>query len=136
MTVLRAPEELRELTAPLAMRPDHPPGDSTSVRIARYWSEMAKEKEDPPGVFYYWKGERPRHPDAPQLEGTGEIQVEAADRAAGYFTPRLDTHPSVKVRTSGLYVRADPGDISILDGRDDRKRAELITERLRHWQSM
>jgi hypothetical protein len=89
-----------------------------------------------PGVFYYWKGERPRHPNAPQLEGAGEIQVEAADRAAGHFTPRSDTHPSVKVRTSGLYVRADPEDISILDGRDDRKRAELITERLRHGQSM
>src|SRR4029079_3030181 len=24
---------------------------------ARYWSEAAKEKKDPPGLFYYWKGE-------------------------------------------------------------------------------
>src|SRR3954454_20125714 len=37
---------------------------------ARYWSEAAKERRDPASVFYFWKGERPRHPNAPQLEGT------------------------------------------------------------------
>jgi predicted nucleotide-binding protein with TIR-like domain len=103
---------------------------------ARYWSEAAKERKDPPGVFYYWKGERPRHPNAPQLDGTGEIRIESVDRAAGYFTTRSDTHPKVNTRTSGIYVRADPDDMSILDGRDDRQRAELIAERLRHWKSM
>ena len=41
---------------------------------ARYWSEAAKEKQGPAGIFYYWKGERPRHPNAPQLDGTGEIR--------------------------------------------------------------
>jgi hypothetical protein len=100
---------------------------------ARYWSEAAKERNDPPGVFYYWKGERPRHPNAPQLDGTGEIRI---DRAAGYFTTRSETHPKVNARTSGVYLRADPEDISILDGRDDRKRGELIAERLRHWKSI
>jgi hypothetical protein len=50
---------------------------------ARYWSEAAKERKDPPGVFYCWRGERPRHPNAPQLDGTGEIRTESADRAAG-----------------------------------------------------
>ena len=45
---------------------------------ARYWSEATKEKKDPPGVFYYWKGERPRHPNAPQLDGAGEIRLESA----------------------------------------------------------
>jgi hypothetical protein len=103
---------------------------------ARYWSEAAKEREDPPGIFYYWKGERPRHPDAPQLDGTGEIRIESADRAAGYFTTRSDSHPKVNARTSGVYLRADPEDMRILDGRDDRQRAELIAERLRHWKSM
>jgi len=103
---------------------------------ARYWSEAAKERKDPPGVFYYWKGERPRHPNAPQLDGTGEIRIESADRAAGYFTTRSDTHPKVNARTSGVYLRADPEDMSILDGRDDRHRAELIAERLRHWKSI
>ena len=36
---------------------------------ARYWSEAAKERKDPAGILYFWKGERPRHPNAPQLEG-------------------------------------------------------------------
>jgi hypothetical protein len=27
---------------------------------ARYWSEAAKERKEAPGIFYYWKGERPR----------------------------------------------------------------------------
>src|SRR5437016_37535 len=103
---------------------------------ARYWSEAAKERKDPPGVFYYWKGERPRHPNAPQLDGTGEIRIESADRAAGYFTTHSDTHPKVNVRTSGVYVRADPEDMGVMDGRDDRQRAQLIVERLRHWKSI
>jgi hypothetical protein len=103
---------------------------------ARYWSEAAKEKKNPAGVFYYWKGERPRHPNAPQLDGTGEIQMESADRAAGYFTTRSDTHPTVNTRTSGVYLRADPEDLSIMDGRDNQQRVELITERLRHWKSI
>src|SRR5204862_2461618 len=102
---------------------------------ARYWSEAAKERKDPPGIFYYWKGERPRHPNAPQLDGTGEIRIESADRAAGYFTTRSDTDPKVNARTSGVYLRADPGDMNILDGRDDRQRAHLIAERLRRWKS-
>ncbi|HZR09646.1 MAG TPA: TIR domain-containing protein [Myxococcales bacterium] len=103
---------------------------------ARYWSEAAKEKKDPSGVFYYWKGERPLDPNAPQLEGTGEIRMESADRAAGYFTTHSDRDPVVNARTSGIYLRADPEDLSTLDGPDDRQRAELIADRLRHWKSM
>jgi predicted nucleotide-binding protein with TIR-like domain len=103
---------------------------------ARYWSEASKERKDPPGVFYYWKGERPRHPNAPQLYGTGEIRIESADRAGGYFTTRSDAPPKVNTRTSGVYLRADPEDMRILDGRDDQKRAELIVERLRNWKSI
>ena len=102
---------------------------------ARYWSEAAKEKRDPSGVFYYWKGERPRHANAPQLDGTGEIRIESADRASGYFTTRSETHPRINERTSGIYVRANPEHLSILDGPDDRKRAELIAERLTQWKS-
>jgi CAP12/Pycsar effector protein, TIR domain len=103
---------------------------------ARYWSEAVKEREDASGIFYYWKGERPLHPDAPQLEGTGEIRLESAGRASGYWTTRADRDPNVNARTSGVYLRADPEDLSILDGRDDQKRAELIAERLRDWKSM
>src|SRR6185295_2157405 len=55
---------------------------------ARYWSEAVKEKEA--GIFYFWKWERPRHPDAPQLEGTGEICMESPVCGRGYFTTRAD----------------------------------------------
>ena len=103
---------------------------------ARYWSEAAKEKKEPSGVFYYWKGERPLHPNAPQLDGTGEIRMESADRAAGYFTTHADTDPKVNARTSGVYLRAEPEDVTILDGRNDPQRVELIAERLRHWKSI
>ena len=103
---------------------------------ARYWSEAVKERKEPAGcVFYYWKGERPLDPNAPQLDGTGEIRMESADRASGYFTTRTDTG-SVNARTSGVYWRADPADLDILDGRDDRKRAELIGEKLAQWKSI
>ena len=102
---------------------------------ARYWSEAAREKKEPPGIFYYWKGERPRHPNAPQLDGTGEIRLESADQAAGYWVTRSETQPLVNARTSGVYVRANPDDLSVLDGRDDRKRGELIAERLTDWKS-
>jgi hypothetical protein len=103
---------------------------------ARYWSEASKEKKEPPGLFYYWKGERPRHPNAPQLDGTGEIRIESVDRAVGYFTTRSETDPEVHARTSGVYLRADPQDVGILDGRDDRQRAELIGQRLERWRSL
>jgi hypothetical protein len=103
---------------------------------ARYWSEATKERKDPPSIFYYWKGERPRHPNAPQLYGTGEIRVESADRAAGYWTTRSDTHSDINARTAGVYWRADPEDMSILDGPDVRKHGELIAERLGHWKSI
>ena len=102
---------------------------------ARYWSEAAKERKDPAGIFYYWNGERPRDPNAPRLYGTGEIRLESADRAAGYWTTRADTDPEVNARTSGIYLRADSEDLSILDGRDDRRRAELIAQRLAEWKS-
>ena len=97
---------------------------------ARYHSEAAKERKEPSGVFYYWQGERPRDPNAPQLHGTGEIRLESADRGAGYWTTRADTDPTVNARTAGVFWRADPEDLSTLEGPDDRRRAELISERL------
>ena len=103
---------------------------------ARYWSEAVKEKDDSSVLFYYWNGERPLDPDAPQLHGTGEIKLESADRASGYWTTRADNDLNVKARTSGVFWRADPNDMSILDGRDDQKRAALIAERLTQWKSV
>src|SRR5262249_2822234 len=69
---------------------------------SRYWSEAAKERRDPAGVFYFWKGERPRDANAPQLEGTGEILLESVDRANGYWTTRSDRDPELNARTSGV----------------------------------
>jgi hypothetical protein len=103
------------------------------VLSARYWSEAAKERTDPASIFYYWKGERPRHPNAPQLEGTGEIRVESANRATGYWTTRSDRDPGLNARTSGVYLRADPSDLEVLDGGSEEERAELIAQRLRDW---
>src|SRR5262245_25266650 len=100
---------------------------------ARYWSEAVKEKPDSSGIFYYWKGERPLDPDAPHLEGTGEIRLQSANRDSGYSTTR---GPEVNVRTSGVYMRSEPTDMSILDGRDDQKRVELIGEQLKSWKSI
>jgi CAP12/Pycsar effector protein, TIR domain len=97
---------------------------------ARYWSEAVKEREGPSGIFYYWNGERPLDSNAPQLHGLGEIRLESADRASGYWTTRADTDPTLNARTSGVYWRADPDDTGILDGRDDQKRAALIADQL------
>ena len=103
---------------------------------ARYWSEAVKERKESSGIFYYWKGERPMDPNAPQLEGIGEIRMESADRGSGYWTTRADTRAKLNARTAGVFWRADPEDLSILDGRDDQRRAELIAERLTHWKSL
>jgi hypothetical protein len=103
---------------------------------ARYASEAAKERKEPSGIFYYWRGERPRDPNAPQLEGTGEIRLESADRANGYFTVCAQGSLKVDARTAGVYRRAEAEDLAVLDGADDRRRAELIAERLRSWKSI
>jgi hypothetical protein len=103
---------------------------------ARYWSEAVKEKSDSSGLFYCWNGERPLDPNAPQLEGTGEIRMESPDRASGYFTTRANVDPTVNARTAGVYLRADPEDMNIMDGPDDQKRIALIEERLTRWKSI
>ncbi len=102
---------------------------------ARYWSEASKERTDPAGVFYFWNGERPRHPDAPRLEGTGEIKLESDGRAGGYWTTRSERDPGLNARTSGVYLRADAADWTILDSGSVEDRVRLIAERLRDWQS-
>ena len=103
---------------------------------ARYWSEASKERTDPAAVFYFWNGERPRDPNAPQLEGTGEIKLESADRAGGYWTTRSANTDDLHARTSGIYLRADPGDMTVLDSNDAAERAALIEQRLEEWKSL
>jgi hypothetical protein len=102
---------------------------------ARYWSEAAKERRDPAGLFYFWKGERPRDPNAPQLEGTGEIRLEATDRASGYFTTRSDRDAALNYRTAGVYLRADPEDLRVLESGTEQERIELIAQRLLEWKA-
>jgi hypothetical protein len=100
---------------------------------ARYWSEAVKEKDG--GLFYYWNGERPLDPDTPQLHGTGEIKLESGERATGYWITRSDGDPQLNARTAGVYWRTDPSDLDVLDGRDDKKRAALIAERMTEWKA-
>ena len=102
---------------------------------SRYWSEATKERRDPAGIFYFWNGERPRDPNAPQLEGTGEITVESTDRANGYFTTRSDRDATVNFRTSGVYLRAEPSDLQVLESGSEQERAELIARRLAEWKA-
>jgi Predicted nucleotide-binding protein containing TIR-like domain len=102
----------------------------------RYWSEASRELVDPPGIFYFWNGERPRDPNAPRLEGTGEIKLESVDRAGGYWTTRSEGADASYARTSGIYVRADPGDKAVLDDGDAAERVALIERRLEEWQSL
>jgi hypothetical protein len=99
---------------------------------ARYRSAAAKEQRDPPGIFYYWTGERPLESAAPLLSGTGKIELESADRATGYWITVVD-QAGINERTSGIYLRADASDLEVLDGSDDRRRAELIADRLASW---
>src|SRR5262245_7872080 len=103
---------------------------------SRYWCEAVKEKKEPSGLFYYWRGERPLHPNAPQLDGTGEIRLESTDRATGYWITNSDTDPKLNARTSGVYLRANQEDMDILDGPDDQRRAALIAERLKSWKAL
>jgi hypothetical protein len=110
--------------------------DADGTLSARYWSEAAKELMEPSGIFYFWRGERPRHADDPELEGTGEIKLESVDRADGYFITRSDGADAFHTRTSGIYLRADPGDKAVLDGTDAGGRAALISRRLQDWTAL
>lgn len=103
---------------------------------ARYWSEAVKEKKEPYGLFYCWRGERPLDLNAPQINGTGEIRLESVERASGYFITHSDANTSLNARTSGVYVRADADDVTVLDGSNDKKRADLIAARLLQWESI
>jgi hypothetical protein len=101
---------------------------------ARYWSEASKERADPASIFFFWSGERPRYPNAPQIDGTADIRLVSVDRAAGYWTTRSEGG-DLLTRTSGIFLRADPGDAAVLDGNVAARRAALIKRRLGEWKS-
>lgn len=100
---------------------------------SRYRSEASREGTDPASIFFFFRGERPRHPNAPEYEGTGEIILESADRASGHWTIR--SPGGVQAKTSGTFRRADPGDRAVLDGNDPEARASLIERRLAEWKA-
>jgi hypothetical protein len=68
--------------------------------------------------------------------GTGEILLESADRAAGYFTTRMEAYENVIHRTSGVYLRADDEDSAVVDAVDNTARAALIAARIQRWRAI
>ena len=42
----------------------------------------------------------------------------------------------MNTRTVGVYLRAEPEDLTVLDGGDSRQRVQLIADRLKHWTSL
>ena len=71
----------------------------------------------------------------PPNSNTGEIRVETADRANGYWTTRSESDPALNARTAGVYLRADPSGLRVLDSGTEEGRAELLAQRLREWQA-
>ena len=111
--------------------------DADGGLTTRYRSEAAKERVGPAGIFYFWKGERPRDPNAPEFEGTGEITLELIDRANGYYIVTRSNEPEhFHVKTSGIYLRADPEDKAVLDSKDATERAALIARRIQEWREL
>ena len=103
---------------------------------ARYWSEATKERKDPAGIFYFWNGERPRHPNAPQLEGTGEITVEIPRPRDRVLDDTFGSRPRAKrAEPPASTFAPTPSDLQVLDGGRQEERAELIAQRLREWKS-
>src|SRR5207245_8981608 len=84
--------------------------------VSAILERSGKGEEGSRRVFYCWKGERPRHPNAPQLDGTGEIRIESADRAAGYFTTRTLPAP-VRLSVCRKKTRAPKADGNAGGGR-------------------
>lgn len=111
--------------------------DAEGALTARYWSEATREHVDPAGIFYFWRAERPRDPNAPEFEGTGEIRLESVDRGNGYYLGSLSSGGDhVHVKTSGIYLRADPHDKAVLEGTDAAERLSLIQRRIEEWRSL
>jgi hypothetical protein len=102
---------------------------------SRYRSEASSEGVDPASIFFFYRGERPRYRDAPEYEGTGEIILESADRASGHWTTSSPGGERLQAKTSGIFVRADPRDRTVLDGDDPDARAALIERRLAEWRA-
>jgi hypothetical protein len=102
---------------------------------SRFRSEASSESIDPASIFFFYRGERPRYPNAPEYEGTGEIILESADRASGHWTTTSPGGERLQAKTSGIFLHADVGDRAVLDGDDSDARAALIERRLAEWRA-
>ena len=89
---------------------------------ARYWSEASKEKRGASGHLLLLEGrEGLGDPNAPQLEGTGGDPDRVGRSCGGVLDNSFGNCSRTFIaRTSGVYLRADPEDMSIMDGRDDQ----------------
>jgi len=61
--------------------------------------------------------------------------VESVDRATGYWTTQSDRDPALNIRTAGVYLRAEPADLQVLERGSEEERAEIIAQRLKEWKS-
>ena len=61
--------------------------------------------------------------------------METADRATGSWTTRSDRDAGLNARTAGVYLRADPSDLQVLEGGSEGERAGLIAKRLQEWKA-
>jgi Predicted nucleotide-binding protein containing TIR-like domain len=102
---------------------------------SRFRSEASSESIDPARIFFFYRGERPRYPNAPEYEGTGEIILESADRASGHWTTTSPGGERLQAKTSGIFLYAEVGDRAVLDGDDSDARAALIERRLAEWRA-
>ena len=106
-------------------------------RLSARWScEASRERKDPSGAFYYWRG-----------NGLG-TRAHRSWREPGRscWSPPIarpdtsrPTRARLRARARGRPVctgAASRGTSSILDGSDERQRAELIAERLGQWRSI
>src|SRR5438552_6983377 len=59
----------------------------------------------------------------------------ATSCAAGYWTTRSDRDAGLNARTAGVYLRADPSDLQVLDSGSEEERAQLIAQRLQESKS-
>ncbi len=75
--------------------------DSDGTLSARYWSEATKERQDPIGIFYFWKGERPRDRTPPNSKGPARSSssrsiapTATSSRARPVPDPSTPRHPA------------------------------------------
>jgi hypothetical protein len=75
---------------------------------ARFWSCAANVDEAARTLFYYWEGSWPGKKGAPAFFGKGEITLETAQRAKGYFTVNGFDDPTMRERSPIYRVEASP----------------------------